>query len=283
MKTKILTIGQSDSSAGTGIQADLKTAQSFGVYAANVITAVMAQNTCEVSETYAVPADMVMAQVEAIMADLDIAALKTGMLASEETIAALGDMFDHMGETMGDDRPRVVIDPVMTNRTGRELLSKPARDIMKRSLILYADILTPNIMEAQELTGLAIKDIDDMCHAAEMLRTLGPRTVILKGGALKGDQIYDILSDENGTEIYATPVVPTRSTHGAGSTLSAGLTCGLALGLDHRRAFEIVRAYLDDAMTKAMPVGKGYGPVNHAAGLVAMDAVRSKDTQTAAA
>lgn len=260
---QILCIGQSDSSAGTGIQADLKTAQAFGVYASNVVTAVAAQNTQTIDGMHIVPEHIVKMQIDAVMNDMPPSVIKAGMLASTETIRTIGEIFDSMGK----DIPHVVVDPVMTNRTGSDLLGKEARDIIKRSLLLYADILTPNIEEASELTGMEIRDIDEMCHAAEMLRTLGPRTVILKGGALSldGDMVYDVFADDSGTEVYKNKRMQTRATHGAGSTLSTGLAACLAQGMAVREAFFIVRAYLNEAIASAAPIGQGFGPLNHSA------------------
>ncbi len=261
MVAQILCIGQSDSCAGTGIQADIKTAQAFGVYAATVVTAVTAQNTCGVQDMQAVSSDLVIAQIKAVMDDLAPAVIKTGMMANTDNIRVVGEFFD----SLGPDRVKVVVDPVMTSHTGDDFLDKEARDIMKRSLLLYADILTPNIQEAMVLTGMQIKDIDDMCHAAEILRTLGPKVVILKGGALsiEGNLVYDVFADDDGVEVHSNERMDTKATHGAGTTMSAGLAACLAQGMDARTSFDVVRAYLNDAIVSADVIGSGFGPVNH--------------------
>ena len=130
-------------------------------------------------------------------------------------------------------------------------------------MLIHADILTPNISEAYELSGIEIRDVDGMCHAAEALRTLGAQVVILKGGTLESNIAYDVLADENGPVIYQNEKINTRSTHGAGTTLSSGIAYGLSLGLDANEAFMRARAYVNKAMAMAKPMGSGYGPLNH--------------------
>ncbi len=256
---QVLCIGQSDSCAGTGIQADVKTAQAFGGYATTVVTAVSAQNTQGIHEIHPIPAEIVATQIAAVMEDLSPTVVKTGMLCGEDTINRIGDFLD----SIQDSERQVVIDPVMTNRTGRHLLDKPAKDALKRRLLIRADVLTPNVAEAEDLTGLHIRDLDEMIHAANMLMTLGARTVILKGGAITGDTVYDVLVDGQGVEVYRNDRVPSRATHGAGTTLSAGLATGLAQGFPVREAFARARAFVNRAIAEAKIIGKGYGPLNH--------------------
>lgn len=256
---RILCIGQSDSCAGTGIQADIKTAQAFGVYAATALTAVAAQNTQGVVEIHPLPPEIVAQQIRAVASDLDPTVIKTGMLLNEAVINSVADYID----SLGDSGVQVVIDPVMTARSGRILLDKPAKDALKRRLLIRADVLTPNIHEAEDLTGLTIRDLDDMMHAAEMLKTLGARNVIVKGGGLADEEVYDVIADPHGVEVYATPRIPGKATHGAGTTLSAGLACGLAQGLDVWDAFIRSREYLNRAIAAGGGVGQGFCPVNH--------------------
>ncbi len=259
MAAQILCIGVSDSSAGTGIQADIKTVQAFGGYAATVISAVSVQNTQNVYDIFPIPTEVVRHQIQAVMDDLKPLVIKTGMLADEKIINVIGDLFD--GFT--NDEIKVVIDPVMTSRAGKVLLDKPARDAIKRRLMVNADVITPNLREAQELTGLQIRDVDGMKHAAEMLLTLGAETVIVKGGGLESESIYNVLADGHGIEVYEVPRLNTRATHGAGTTLSAGIAAGLAKGVKPRDAFEAAQSYLNLAIESAEIIGSGYSPLNH--------------------
>lgn len=262
MISPILCIGHSDSSAGTGIQADIKTIQAFGGYAATVVTAVAVQNTTGVYATHMIPPLLVKNQMDRVIGDLNPGVVKTGMLADEGIINVIGDMLDE--RRAGSDMFKVVIDPVMTGRNSHSHLDKQARDALKRRLLIHAEVLTPNIAEAYELSGIEIRDVDDMCHAAEALRTLGAKTVILKGGGLSSAIAYDVLADENGTVIYQNEKIATRATHGAGTTLSAGIAYGLSKGLSTPEAFAKARAFVAKAMAAAIPVGAGYGPLNHA-------------------
>jgi len=259
MPLQILCVGMSDSSAGTGIQADIKTIQALGCYASTVITAVAVQNTVNVFDMYPIPDDIVAGQMKAIMDDMNPTVVKTGMLASEATINTVGDFL----ESNTERKMHLVVDPVMVGRVGTMLLDKSGRDALKRRLLIHAEVITPNILEAQELTGLAIRDVDGMKHAAEMLMTLGCKTVVLKGGALASDNIFNVYFDDNGPEIFELPRFESKATHGAGTTLSAAIAAGLAKGEKPRDAFITAQDYLLEAIRTARPIGKGYGPVNH--------------------
>ena len=259
MSLPILCIGMSDSSAGTGIQADIKTIQALGGYAATVITAVCVQNTVDVFDMYPIPEQIVEAQMKAVMDDFRPQIVKVGMLGSEAIINAVGDFL----EANADGNLQLVVDPVMVGRIGKMLLDKPARDALKRRLLIYADVITPNLREAQELTGLTIRDIDDMKHAAEMLMTLGCRSVIVKGGALSSDKIYNVYFDDHGAEVFDQPRFDSKATHGAGTTLSSGIAAGLAKGLRPKEAFVVAQLFLIEAIRSAEVIGSGFGPVNH--------------------
>ena len=262
MISPILCIGQSDSCAGTGIQADLKTALALGAYAATVVTEVSVQNTQSVYASHPIPAMLVYNQIQKVMEDVDPGVIKTGALSNAGTINMIGDMLDD--RDAGYDKIKVVVDPVMT-RTGVDLLDKEARDAFKRRLLIHADILVPNTHEAYVLSGMEIKDIDDMRHAAETLRTLGAKTVIIKGTKLGVDEIQDVLADEKGTEVYTHPKLDTRALYGAGATLSTAIAVGLSKGLDTREAYAQAREFVLKAMEGAQPIGEGYMPLNHAA------------------
>lgn len=259
MVAQILCVGVSDSSAGTGIQADIKTIQAFKAYTATILTAVSVQNTQNVFDMFHIPPEVVRHQLQAVMDDMKPTVIKTGMLADEAVINVLGDFLDAHKQ----DNLKIVVDPVMTSRVGKVLLDKSARDALKRRLMIYADVLTPNLREAQDLTGMQIRDLDAMKHAAEMLHTLGAGTVIVKGGALEDDKLFNVLADENGIEVFEQPRLSTRATHGAGTTLSAGIAAGLAHGLSSREAFLDAQDFLAKAISTAEVIGSGYGPVNH--------------------
>jgi len=259
MSSQILCIGMSDSSAGTGIQADIKTIQALGEYAATVVTSVCVQNTVDVFDIFPIPADIVTAQLKAVMDDFDPKILKVGMLGSEGTINAVGDFI----ESHDTKELKLVVDPVMVGRIGKMLLDKPARDALKRRLLIHAEVITPNLREAQELTGLTIRDINDMKHAAEMLMTLGCRTVVVKGGSLSSDKIHNVYFDDNGPEVFERPRFDSKATHGAGTTLSSAIAAGLAKGKTPKESFLIAQDFLIEAIRTAKSIGSGFGPVNH--------------------
>jgi hydroxymethylpyrimidine/phosphomethylpyrimidine kinase len=257
--TCILTVGQSDSCAGTGIQADVKTALCFGVYAATVVTAVTAQNTKAIFDLHVIPHEIVRQQINAVMDDLKPTVIKTGMLANADVIDMIGDYLDRDKQ----HGVKVVVDPVMTSRTGRRLLDKRAIDAIKRRLFIHADVLTPNITEGHDLTGYPIKDIDDARHVAGMLLTLGPRHVILKGGGLGGERVTDFLVTDQGLEQFDYPRADSRATHGAGTTLSTGIAASIARGMSVRDSYLCARQYLGRAIDQATMHGQGYNPVAH--------------------
>jgi hydroxymethylpyrimidine/phosphomethylpyrimidine kinase len=259
MVAQVLCIGASDSSAGTGIQADIKTIQAFGAYAATVVTSVSVKNTRNAYDLFPLPAEVVQHQIQAVLDDLRPAVVKTGMLCTEEIVNVVGDFLD----VLRKENIRVVVDPVISGKTGKILLTKPVRDAIKRRLMMYADVITPNIREAQELTGLQIASLDDMKHAAEILQTLGARAVLVTGEALETDQLYNILADEDGVEVYEHERISNCAAQGAGTTLSAGLSAGLAMGLGIREAFETSLDFLSEAIQSAGVIGSGYGFVNH--------------------
>ncbi len=259
MIPQILCIGQSDSCAGTGIQADIKTTMAFSTYAATVVTAVTAQNTQGVFEIHDVPSELVRGQIRAVMDDLRPSVLKIGMLANADTINVVGDVLDEALDT----GIKVVIDPVITTRTKNMLLDKLALDALKRRMLIRADVMTPNITEAEHLTGYKIRDLDDMIHVAEMMMTLGPQCVVLKGGSMGTPTVYDVLCDEAGVQVYEFPRLLSRATHGAGTTLSSGVAANLAHGYTARDAYGRARAFVNMAIDRADLIGQGYGPLNH--------------------
>jgi hydroxymethylpyrimidine/phosphomethylpyrimidine kinase len=254
-----VTIAGSDSSGGAGIQADLKTFAALGAYGASVITALTAQNTRGVFGIHDVPADFIAAQMEAVFSDLDVAAVKIGMLANAAAIDAV---------TAGLDRYRqrqVVLDPVMAASTGEKLLGSDAIDGM-RKLISHARVITPNLPEAAALleTPLA-RDETEMYEQAKKLLALGTGAVLIKGGHGSGPESIDLLVDAGSCERFAAPRVATLNTHGTGCTFAAAVAAGLAKGRELNEAVRLAKAYVSAAINAAdrLKVGSGHGPLHH--------------------
>ena len=253
----VLTIAGSDSGAGAGIQADLKTFAALGVYGVSVITAITAQNTVGVRAVQEVDPDLIAAQLDAVAEDFSIAALKTGMLSSAaiiETVAA-GIERDRLGP--------LVVDPVMIAKSGDRLLRDDAVDALRRRLLPLAAVVTPNIPEAEVLAVRRINTWDDRLAAARAIIEQGAQAVVIKGGHSEDDPIVDLLVDSEGVHEYRAARIVTTSTHGTGCTFSAAITAGLAMGLDLPHAVAEARDYLSRALATAPGLGHGHGPLNH--------------------
>jgi hydroxymethylpyrimidine/phosphomethylpyrimidine kinase len=250
-----LTIGGSDSGGGAGIQADLKTFTALQVHGCSAITCLTAQNTCGVERVDGLPAEAVTAQVEAVCRDLPVAAVKTGMLLNaaliEATAAAIGRI----------EAPRVV-DPVMVSRAGAVLLEPQAVAAMA-ALLPLASLLTPNVHEAQLLTGRALAGPEEMEHCARQLVQLGCPAVLIKGGGLPALRGRDLLCSNGELEWLESPAVDTPHSHGSGCTLAAAITAGLAQGLALRPAILAAKAYVTGAMRRGLAIGSGPGPLCH--------------------
>jgi hydroxymethylpyrimidine/phosphomethylpyrimidine kinase len=252
-----LTIAGSDSGGGAGIQADIKTFAAHRVYGTSAITAVTAQNTLGVTAWLAMPADLVTAQIETVAADFDVGAVKIGMLANAAIVEAVAATIVEL------DLPDVVVDPVMIAKGGDRLLEEDAIEAIKRELLPHTRVLTPNIPEAEVLSGMAIASIEDMGVAAKRILACGPRVVLVKGGHLDGPDSVDVAVSAHETFELRRPRVTTTSTHGTGCTLSSAIAANLALGLELRPAFERAREYLDGAIRHAPGLGRGHGPLAH--------------------
>lgn len=259
MHGRVLIAAGSDSGGGAGIQADTKTVTALGGYAMTAITALTAQNTKGVFGVHEVPIPFLRQQLDLLIDDIGVDAIKTGMLHSGPVIDAICDVI----EEKAMDVP-LVVDPVMVAKGGHPLLEHEAMGVLKARLILRAHILTPNLPEAELLTGMTIRDVDDMHHAAEMLLSLGPPAVLLKGGHLASDRVVDLLATENGVRAFESPRIASTSTHGTGCTLSSAIACGLAQGLSVEAAVERARTYVTTAIKTAPGYGHGHGPLNHA-------------------
>ncbi len=252
-----LTIAGSDSGAGAGIQADLKTFAAHNVYGTSAITAVTAQNTLGVTAWEAVPADLVIAQIEAIAGDIGADAVKVGMLANAAIVEAVAATIASL------ELPLVVVDPVMIAKGGDRLLEEDAVHAIKAEMLPITRILTPNIPEAEVLAGRSISSVEEMKEAGRRILDLGPRVVMVKGGHLDGPESIDVVC--TALEIYELrgPRIVSRSTHGTGCTLSSAIAANLALGLGDRDAIVAARAYLTGAIEHAPGLGRGHGPLNH--------------------
>jgi hydroxymethylpyrimidine/phosphomethylpyrimidine kinase len=253
----VLTIAGSDSSGGAGIQADLKTFAALGVYGTSAITAVTAQNTVGVNESLALQADLVTAQIEAIAADIPVHATKTGMLATAAIVEAVAAAIQEL------DLPLVVVDPVMVSKSGARLLDDDGIAMLRTELLPKALVVTPNIPEAEVLTGRRIQSIEDARAAAYEIHSRSGSAVVIKGGHAEGDQLVDLLFDgEMFTELQTTRIA-TRNTHGTGCTFASAIAANLALG--HSLVDAVVRgqSYVAGAIEHALSIGQGHGPLNH--------------------
>ncbi len=250
-----LTIAGSDPSGGAGIQADLKTFHQFGVYGEAVITLLTVQNTRAASRVEAVPRDFVCDQLEAVIQDIPPQAVKTGALGNREIVEAIAEF------AAGSTSP-LVVDPVMVSKNGMPLLARDACQAVRDVLLRHAALVTPNIPEAELLTGLNIETADDMKRAAEALLKLGCRSVLVKAGHLTG-QPTDILLDAHGFAQYPGERVSGKHTHGTGCTYSAAITANLALGLSLHESVAIAKTYIQNAIETAPRLGSGSGPINH--------------------
>ncbi|WP_425081248.1 bifunctional hydroxymethylpyrimidine kinase/phosphomethylpyrimidine kinase [Ruegeria arenilitoris] len=255
-----LTIAGSDSGGGAGIQADLKAMSALGVYGASVITAVTAQNTRAVTAVHGIPLNVVAAQIEAVLTDLDVSAIKIGMLATPEIIQTVAETI------AGYDGP-VVLDPVMISKSGDALLAQDAVQTLRDVLMPHATMLTPNLPEAACLLGTSDAESPDQMIAQGMaLCGLGARSVLMKGGHGRGDVCHDVLLDPSGVVAeFTAPRCDTHNTHGTGCTLSSSIAAGLARGLGLTDAVAQAHEYLQGAIAKAdgLMVGQGHGPVHH--------------------
>jgi hydroxymethylpyrimidine/phosphomethylpyrimidine kinase len=255
-----LTIAGSDSGGGAGIQADLKTFAALGVYGASAITALTAQNTLGVQGVHMAPPAFVGQQIASVLADLEVGAIKTGMLGTGKVIGAVAEAL------AGHRQIPLVLDPVMVATSGDPLLADSAVETLKAQLVPMALVITPNLAEAARLLGDSVaRSEPDMTDQARALHALGARAVLLKGGHGEGAEAVDLLYDGREMLRLARPRIATRNTHGTGCTLSAAIAAGLACGLELRPAVEAAKEYLWRALAHAdeLAVGRGHGPVHH--------------------
>lgn len=254
---KCLTIAGSDCSGGAGIQADLKTFAAHGCYGASVITSVVAENTTRVISVFNVPVDEIEKQIDAVFEDIEIDAVKLGMLPTAEIIKAAAKKLNEYKP------PFIVCDPVLEATSGDSLSESGTIPAYIEHIFPIANLITPNIPEAEAFTGMKISDIQDMKAAAEKLFSLGAKAVLVKGGHLNKGYATDILYDGKEASSIKTIKIDSPNTHGTGCTLSSAIAANLARGLTVGGAVFAAKDYVTEAITHSYAVGKGHGPVNH--------------------
>ncbi|MCH7838077.1 MAG: bifunctional hydroxymethylpyrimidine kinase/phosphomethylpyrimidine kinase [Chloroflexi bacterium] len=252
----VLTIAGSDSGGGAGIQADLKTFAALGVYGATALTAVTAQNTQRVSQVFELSPELVAAQIDAVVSDIDVEVTKTGMLASAEIVELVAAKVQEHGL-----RP-LVVDPVMVAKSGDRLLREDALQTMRDRLLPLATVLTPNLPEAEALLGRDLDSWDDVREAAREIVAMGAQTVVIKGGHREGPAT-DLFYDGYEFREFTVARVETKNTHGTGCTFASAIAAALAKGSEPRGAVAMAKAYITKALQSAYPLGRGQGPVHH--------------------
>ncbi len=258
---RCLTIAGSDSGGGAGIQADLKTFAALGVYGMSALTAITAQNTLGVQGVYELPADFVGLQIDSVVTDIGVDAVKTGMLANADIIAVVA------ARVREHALPNLVVDPVMVAKSGDPLLRPDAREALIRLLLPLAVVVTPNLHEARVLTGMEIRTVEEMERAAVAIHRMGPRYVVVKGGHLEGRECVDVLYDGETFTHLPAPRVETKNTHGTGCTFASAIAAGLAKGLGVVEAVRQAREYITLALRYSLDLGHGHGPTHHFAAL----------------
>ena len=253
---KVLSIAGSDCSGGAGIQADLKTFSAHGVFGMSVIVSVVAENTSRVIDIQDITPDMIKKQIDAVFEDIGVDAVKIGMLSAPKCMNAVA-------EKLIEYKPaNVVIDPVMYAKNGCPLMEPTAVDTLIKVIIPFADVLTPNIPEAERIADMQISSVADMEEAAKKIYAMGSKAVVVKGGHAAGSAL-DVLFDGKKFYHFETPRIATKNTHGTGCTFSSAIASQLANGLSVREAVERAKAYVTTAIQHSLAIGKGNGPTHH--------------------
>src|SRR5579884_371726 len=252
---RVLTIAGSDSGGGAGIQADLKTMLALGVHGMSVVTAVTAQNSVGVQGAWELPVDAVVAQYRSVVDDIGVQAVKTGMLSSPALVSAVAGL-------LAQAPAPVVVDPVGVSKHGDPLLAAEAVATVREELLPTATVVTPNLHEVTQLTGIKVADASELRGAAEALLGFGPRWVLVKGGHLAGEAV-DLLYDGTTEHRFRAPRLDNRHTHGTGCTLASAIASYLALGDDIPAAVQAAKDYVTGAISGGYPLGGGIGPVDH--------------------
>ena len=258
----VLAIAGSDPSGGAGIQADLKTLTSLGVYGMTAITALTEQNTRGVSEIFEIPLDFVVKQINCCLSDIGANAIKIGMMHNSELICGVYEALKH-NQIINNKEINIVLDPVMVAKGGHRLLKEDAVNSLKNFIKNTNPILTPNIPEAEILTGNKINNLTDMKTAGEKIINLGASFVVLKGGHMNKPIMSDLLIGREFIDQIETKKIETNNTHGTGCTMAAALAAGLAKSLDIKESFQKAHFYVNQAILTSPRFGKGHGPINH--------------------
>jgi hydroxymethylpyrimidine/phosphomethylpyrimidine kinase len=259
MRGRVLIVAGSDSGGGAGIQADIKTVTALEGYAATAITALTAQDTTGVYGVVPVDPAFIRHQMELVIADIGVDAIKTGMLHDSAVIDAVADTVRRLAPSAA-----FIVDPVMIAKGGHKLLQDEAIAAVKSRLAPLATVMTPNTPEATALTGIAIASVGDMERAGQAILDLGARAVLVKGGHLDGPEVHDLLVERAGVTRFVAPRIETRHTHGTGCTLASAIATGLAQQLTLKQAVARARAFVRRAIETAPLLGRGHGPLNHA-------------------
>jgi hydroxymethylpyrimidine/phosphomethylpyrimidine kinase len=250
-----LTVAASDSGGGAGIQADLKTFHVLGVHGTCAVTSVTAQNTRGVAERFDLPAGMVASQMRAVLSDLGVGAVKTGMLANASIVEAVAETLAAFGVE------RLVVDPVICSSSGYPLLDAGGLQAMVERLLPLTTVFTPNLAEAEAILARGVRDLEGMKEAARNLRELGPRCVVVKGGHLESGEATDVLFDGGEPEVLSQPRVETANDHGTGCVFSAAVAAALCRGEAPREAVLLAKKVVSAALRNALDLGGGAGPV----------------------
>lgn len=254
---QVLTIAGSDSGGGAGIQADIKAMSANGVFAMSVITAVTAQNTEEVTDVFELPPSIIASQLDAVFDDFDVAAVKTGMLSSTAIIETVVKLLTPQKVAF------LVVDPVMVSKSGHPLLRPEAVNAMKTLLLPLAFVVTPNIHEAQQLSGIQITSLADARRAAKVIHGFGCKHVLIKGGHLLSERATDLLYDGRFFNVLKGEFIETNQTHGTGCTFASALTAHLARGRSVLDAAQAAKTYVTQAIRHGLAIGHGHGPTDH--------------------
>ena len=257
LKSKILIIAGSDSSGGAGIQADIKTATCLGVYSMSAVTAVTAQNTKGVKSVISIPANEIYNQIICTTKDIKPDAIKIGMLHSTQVI---NKVFKSLNKIKVK---KIILDPVMIAKGGSKLITDEAIQLMKKKLFKKISLITPNIPEAEILTGIKINSKDDMIFAANKLLKFGVPNVLIKGGHSKSKKVHDIFVNKKEIKLFSSKRFITQNTHGTGCTLSSAITSFFSCGKTLKKSCELGIKYVNSAILTNPKIGKGHGPINH--------------------
>tara|TARA_B100000989_G_scaffold194989_1_gene147154 strand:- start:38 stop:850 length:813 start_codon:yes stop_codon:yes gene_type:complete len=257
IKSKILIIAGSDSSGGAGIQADIKTATSLGVYSMTALTAVTVQNTKSVKSVIPIPPNEIYNQIIHTTKDIKPNAIKIGMLHSTEVIDKVFRSLNEM------KTKKIILDPVMVAKGGSKLITDQAVQLMKKKLLKKVSLITPNIPEAEILTGIKIINKNDMIFAAKEFIKLGVPNVLVKGGHLKSKNVYDIFVNKKEVKLFSNRRFNTKNTHGTGCTLSTAITSFFSCGKTLKKSCELGIKYVHSAILTNPEIGTGHGPINH--------------------